>query len=89
MCGFFRLVSLYTDRVAGLYLKRGDVDFASVYQNMTVINELPCLPAGGEKPADRLSYRDAAQAENKQVLTGNSLHPCGPLEIIAEIALQG
>src|SRR5690606_35397678 len=83
-----RALLFHRDDIANLYLERRNVHFPPVHEDMSVIDDLPCLPARGRKSRAINDVVEATLKHEQKVLAGNPFLTQCLLEIISELLLE-
>ena len=86
MWAFFLLAS-FTVIVAGLHLIRGNIYFAIVYQNVTVVHQLSPGDVRWKSRPGKLRYPAPLQQEQK-VLAGDALHAGSAFEVVSKLPFE-
>jgi len=78
----------HRDFVAYLHLKTRNINLATVYSDVTVLYQLPCL-----RPRSRIAKPvngiiKPALYQGKQILSGYALHPSRTLKVKAKLPLE-
>jgi hypothetical protein len=69
-------------------LKRGNIDFAIIYQDVAVIDQLPGLTAGSGEARAIDSVIEPPLEKEQQVLAGDPLHARSAFEVVAKLTFE-